>query len=144
MPKRQRDKEDQNVVYALAPRQRDCLLWIARGLTIKEGAQKMGVTPKTFQMISDQVYTNLKARGKSLAVYVALKLGLINIDEILEYEHPIFKQLKFSESVMNIMEKEGKVIKKHKIDHFDAPAPIERKHKYKRPLTKFKRSLAKN
>ena len=76
------DKE--SVPEALSAREREVLLITSRGFSIKEIAAKLCVTERTVQAHLTSVYAKFGCRSKGEALLVALKYGIITVDELLE------------------------------------------------------------
>jgi DNA-binding NarL/FixJ family response regulator len=68
----------------LSPREREVLLATSRGFSIKEIASMLCITERTVQAHLTSVYAKFGCRGKSEALLVALKYGIITLDELLE------------------------------------------------------------
>lgn len=60
----------------------DVLRWIASGLIRKEVAEACGVTEGTVQFAVKRATKELGARNRTDAVVIALKRGLLRIDEL--------------------------------------------------------------
>jgi DNA-binding NarL/FixJ family response regulator len=69
---------------ALSPRERETLLAASRGFSIKEIASMLDITERTVQAHLTGVYAKFGCRGKSEALLVALKNGIITLGELLE------------------------------------------------------------
>lgn len=65
---------------SLTPRQKECLTWLAAGLTPQEIADKIGISYHTVKMHLDTATKRLGATNKIQAVAKALILSLINFD----------------------------------------------------------------
>lgn len=76
------DKE--SVPEALSAREREVLLITSRGFSIKEIAAKLCITERTVQAHLTSVYAKFGCRSKGEALLVALKYGIITVDELLE------------------------------------------------------------
>ena len=68
----------------LSAREREVLLLTMRGFSIKEIASMLCITERTVQAHLTSVYAKFGCRGKSEALLVALKHGIITVDELLE------------------------------------------------------------
>ncbi|MDR3254026.1 MAG: response regulator transcription factor [Synergistaceae bacterium] len=76
---------DRGVVpESLSVREREVLLVTSKGFSIKEIAAKLCITERTVQAHLTSVYSKFGCRGKGEALLVALKHGIITIDELLE------------------------------------------------------------
>jgi DNA-binding CsgD family transcriptional regulator len=72
------DKEIGPLNYLpLSPRERECLLFIARGLGSEDVAQCMSISVRTVQMHVDSIRAKLGAANRQEAVALAIKHGLI-------------------------------------------------------------------
>jgi DNA-binding NarL/FixJ family response regulator len=67
----------------LSQRAVEVLGWAARGLSNKEIATKLGITEATVKGHLVEVFTYLNVRSRTEAVFVSLKMGLINLDELV-------------------------------------------------------------
>jgi DNA-binding NarL/FixJ family response regulator len=67
----------------LSQRAVEVLSWAARGLSNKEIATKLGITEATVKGHLVEVFTYLNVRSRTEAVFVSLKMGLINLDELV-------------------------------------------------------------
>ncbi|MDR1482865.1 MAG: response regulator transcription factor [Synergistaceae bacterium] len=68
----------------LSSREREVLLIMSKGFSIKEIAAKLCITERTVQAHLTSVYSKFCCRGKGEALLVALKHGIITLDELLE------------------------------------------------------------
>ncbi|MDR1650677.1 MAG: response regulator transcription factor [Synergistaceae bacterium] len=68
----------------LSAREREVLLATSRGFSIKEIASMLCITERTVQAHLTSVYSKFGCRGRSEALLVALKYGVITLDELLE------------------------------------------------------------
>ncbi|MDR3279079.1 MAG: response regulator transcription factor [Synergistaceae bacterium] len=68
----------------LSVREREVLLVTSRGFSIKEIAVMLCITERTVQAHLTSVYAKFGCRGKSEALLVALKYGIMTLDELLE------------------------------------------------------------
>ncbi|MBQ1165326.1 DNA-binding response regulator, partial [Streptomyces sp. A73] len=64
-------------VYPISRRQREALLWIARGHTLAGAGREMGVTDTGVNGLLRLVYRKLGARSAAHAVALAMARGLI-------------------------------------------------------------------
>jgi DNA-binding NarL/FixJ family response regulator len=67
----------------LSSREREVLLATSRGFSIKEIASMLCITERTVQAHLTSVYSKFGCRGKSEALLVALRYGIITLDELL-------------------------------------------------------------
>lgn len=68
----------------LSPREREVLLFAARGLSSKEVAAKLYISERTVQTHLASVYDKLGAHNKTEAMLLALKHGLLTLEELLD------------------------------------------------------------
>jgi DNA-binding NarL/FixJ family response regulator len=68
----------------LSAREREVLLITSKGFSIKEIASRLCITERTVQAHLTSVYSKFGCRGKGEALLVALKFGIITLDELLE------------------------------------------------------------
>ncbi|GHS88442.1 DNA-binding response regulator [Synergistales bacterium] len=69
---------------ALTGREREVLLLSSRGFSIKDSATKLSITERTIQAHLTSIYTKFGCRSKGEALLVALKFGIISLEELLE------------------------------------------------------------
>ncbi|MDR1472549.1 MAG: response regulator transcription factor [Synergistaceae bacterium] len=69
---------------SLSVREREVLLITSKGFSIKEIASRLCITERTVQAHLTSVYSKFGCRGKGEALLVALKFGIITLDELLE------------------------------------------------------------
>lgn len=67
----------------LSVRAQQVLTEAARGLSNKEIAAKLGLTEATVKGYLAEVFTYLNVRSRTEAVFVSLKRGLLNLDELV-------------------------------------------------------------
>lgn len=72
----------------LSPREREVLLHVSRGFSVKEVAEKLYITERTVHAHLTSVYSKLDVRNKTEALIVCLKKGEILLYELLEGEMP--------------------------------------------------------
>jgi two-component system NarL family response regulator len=65
----------------LSAREREVLLYVARGLSNKEIARAIGRSAETVKAHLDSIYQKLGARDRTQAVTLALQRGIIHLDE---------------------------------------------------------------
>lgn len=76
--------EGDNASEPLSPREREVLLCAARGLSSKEVAGKLFISERTVQTHLASVYDKLGAHNKTEAMLLALKQGLMTLEELLD------------------------------------------------------------
>jgi DNA-binding NarL/FixJ family response regulator len=64
----------------LSPRERELLEHLARGLSRKEAARTMGISPNTVAEYMQGVYRKLQVRSRGRAVFEALQSRLIDVE----------------------------------------------------------------
>lgn len=74
----------EDVTESLSPREREVLLCAARGLSSKEVASKLFISERTVQTHLASVYDKLGAHNKTEAMLLALKHGLMTLEELLD------------------------------------------------------------
>jgi len=74
----------ETIPETLSVREREVLLVTSKGFSIKEIAAMLCITERTVQAHLTSVYSKFGCRGKSEALLVALKYGIITLDELLE------------------------------------------------------------
>ena len=82
------DEEGTHKMAPLSPREREVLLLSSKGFPVKEVASKLAITERTVQAHLSSVYTKFGAKNKTEALIIALKKGVLLIDELLEGELP--------------------------------------------------------
>jgi DNA-binding NarL/FixJ family response regulator len=68
----------------LSPREREVLLFAARGLSSKEVASQLFISERTVQTHLASIYDKLGAHNKTEAMLLALKYGLLTLEELIE------------------------------------------------------------
>lgn len=68
----------------LSAREREVLLVTSRGFSIKEIASRLNIADRTVQAHLTSIYAKFGCRSKGEALLVALKNGIITLDELLE------------------------------------------------------------
>jgi DNA-binding NarL/FixJ family response regulator len=68
----------------LTAREREVLLLASRGFSIKDTASKLSITERTVQAHLTSIYAKFNCRSKSEALLVALKFGLLSLEELLK------------------------------------------------------------
>ncbi|PIE53779.1 MAG: DNA-binding response regulator [Dethiosulfovibrio peptidovorans] len=68
----------------LSPREREVLLYAARGLPSKEVAAVLFISERTVQTHLASIYDKLGAHNKTEAMLLALKNGLLTLEELIE------------------------------------------------------------
>ncbi|HOR54744.1 MAG TPA: response regulator transcription factor [Synergistales bacterium] len=80
-----RSMEDGEFAYeALSAREREVLLHAARGLSSKEIAGVLIISERTVQTHLASIYDKLGARNKTEAMLLALKYGIVALEELIE------------------------------------------------------------
>ena len=80
-----RSMEDGEAAYeALSAREREVLLHAARGLSSKEIAGVLIISERTVQTHLASIYDKLGARNKTEAMLLALKYGIVALEELIE------------------------------------------------------------
>jgi len=69
---------------SLTQRQTDCLFYLVKGMTIKQTAQKMGLSPKTVEHYLENIKTKLNCHTRLDLVTSALKLHCIKTKLAME------------------------------------------------------------
>lgn len=77
-----------NELEQLSPREREVLLLSSQSFPVKEVAAKLFITERTVQAHLSSVYAKFGAKNKTEALIIALKNGIILVDELLEGELP--------------------------------------------------------
>ena len=70
----------------LSIREREVLLLAAKGLSSKEVARKLFISERTVQTHLASIYDKLGSRNKTEALLLALKYGVVTLEELLEDE----------------------------------------------------------
>jgi DNA-binding CsgD family transcriptional regulator len=68
----------------LSAREHEVLLEAARGLSSKEIAGKLFISERTVQTHLGSIYDKLGAKNKTEAMLLALKYGVVSLEELLE------------------------------------------------------------
>lgn len=76
--------EKDSLPEPLSTREREVLLITSKGFSIKEIAARLCITERTVQAHLTSVYSKFGCRGKGEALLVALKYGIITLDELLD------------------------------------------------------------
>lgn len=69
---------------SLTAREREVLLLASRGFSIKDTATRLSITERTVQAHLTSIYAKFNCRSKSEALLVALRFGLLSLEELLE------------------------------------------------------------
>ena len=77
-------KDREQAPEPLTAREREVLLLASRGFSIKDSASKLFITERTVQAHLTSIYTKFNCRSKSEALLVALKFGLLSLEELLQ------------------------------------------------------------
>ena len=73
----QTEEENSFSGTVLSLREQECLRRVSRGISSKEAAQQMGLSPKTIDFHIANAMTKLRAATRSQAVVRAITLGLL-------------------------------------------------------------------
>lgn len=76
--------EDELMPEAISSREREVLLLAARGFSSKEVAAKLFISERTVQTHLASIYDKLGARNKTESLLLALKYGVVTLEELLE------------------------------------------------------------
>ncbi|GAB6280513.1 MAG: response regulator transcription factor [Thermovirga sp.] len=77
--------EDEDEAFeALSAREREVLLYAAKGLSSKEIAAELIISERTVQTHLASIYDKLGARNKIEAMLLALKYGVVALEELIE------------------------------------------------------------
>lgn len=77
--------EDEDEAFeALSAREREVLLYAAKGLSSKEIAAELIISERTVQTHLASIYDKLGARNKTEAMLLALKYGVVALEELIE------------------------------------------------------------
>jgi len=68
----------------LSVREREVLVWAAKGLSSKEVAGKLFISERTVQTHLASIYDKLGSKNKTEALLLALKYGVVTLEELLE------------------------------------------------------------
>ena len=68
----------------LSTREREVLLLAAKGLSSKEVARQLLISERTVQTHLASIYDKLGSRNKTEALLLALKYGVVTLEELLE------------------------------------------------------------
>lgn len=80
-----RNIEDRDMAFeALSAREREVLLYAARGLSSKEIAADLIISERTVQTHLASIYDKLGARNKTEAMLLALKYGVVALEELID------------------------------------------------------------
>jgi LuxR family transcriptional activator of conjugal transfer of Ti plasmids len=71
-----------NLASALSPRERECLLWIARGKTYREAATITGIAYGTVKTYLDLARHKLNCANLPQATAVAVARGIFTLDDL--------------------------------------------------------------
>jgi DNA-binding NarL/FixJ family response regulator len=61
----------------LTPREQEVLQLLARGLSNKEIAQRLTISPRTVNFHLDNIYSKLHVNSRTAAVIAAMRQGLV-------------------------------------------------------------------
>ncbi|MEU7156018.1 LuxR C-terminal-related transcriptional regulator [Streptomyces chrestomyceticus] len=71
-------------VRVLPQQQRAVLVAMPNGLSVRETAQRLCLTPATVKSHRRLLYRRLRVRSGAHAVATALRVGLLNLDDVQE------------------------------------------------------------
>lgn len=77
-------EDEAGAFEALSTREREVLLYAARGLSSKEIAADLIISERTVQTHLASIYDKLGARNKTEAMLLALKYGVVALEELIE------------------------------------------------------------
>ncbi|HDQ93201.1 MAG TPA: response regulator transcription factor [Synergistetes bacterium] len=77
-------EESDSAFESLSSREREVLLYAARGLSSKEIARDLIISERTVQTHLGSIYDKLGARNKTEAMLLALKYGVVALEELIE------------------------------------------------------------
>jgi DNA-binding NarL/FixJ family response regulator len=77
-------EESDSAFESLSAREREVLLYAARGLSSKEIARDLIISERTVQTHLGSIYDKLGARNKTEAMLLALKYGVVALEELIE------------------------------------------------------------
>ena len=77
-------RERETAPEALTAREREVLLLISRGFSIKDVSGKLSITERTVQAHLTSIYDKFQCRSKGEALLVGLKYGVFTVDELLQ------------------------------------------------------------
>ncbi len=76
--------EDDFIPEQLSTREREVLLLAAKGLSSKEVARRLFISERTVQTHLASIYDKLGSRNKTEALLLALKYGVVTLEELLD------------------------------------------------------------
>ena len=76
--------EDDFIPEQLSAREREVLLLAAKGLSSKEVARRLFISERTVQTHLASIYDKLGSRNKTEALLLALKYGVVTLEELLD------------------------------------------------------------
>jgi DNA-binding NarL/FixJ family response regulator len=79
-----RAMEDDYVPEDLSSREREVLLYAAKGLSSKQVAQELFISDRTVQTHLASIYDKLGAKNKTEAMLLALKYGVVTLEDLIE------------------------------------------------------------
>jgi DNA-binding NarL/FixJ family response regulator len=74
----------------LSPREREVLALTARGLSCKDSSSRLNISERTVEAHLGAIYSKFGARNKTEAILMALKSGVIRLDELMFNEGDAF------------------------------------------------------
>jgi DNA-binding CsgD family transcriptional regulator len=72
-------REGSEVRASLTPREHEILVLISHGLTMRQVATRLGISPRTVETHVAKVYRKLEVRSRVQAVSRAVSLGLVEL-----------------------------------------------------------------
>lgn len=76
--------DDDVMPEPLSARELEVLLDTSRGFSIKEMASRLTITERTVQAHLTSIYSKFRCRGKVEALLIALRYGIITLEQLLE------------------------------------------------------------
>jgi DNA-binding NarL/FixJ family response regulator len=80
---RQDDASPEEPIERLTSREQEVLSHVAKGLTNKEVAKTLALSPRTVQLHLGNIFSKLGVTSRTEAVMVGLKRGLVRMDEVI-------------------------------------------------------------
>ena len=77
----QRARQGSELRSSLTPRENEILVLIGRGLTMRQMATRLGISPRTVETHVAKLYRKLEVRTRVQAVSRAVSLGLLELDQ---------------------------------------------------------------
>ena len=70
----------------LSPREHETLLLVMDGFRNKEGADLMGISPRTFECHKQHLLAKFKTKSPVSMALIAVRTGLVKLDDALDWE----------------------------------------------------------